>query len=71
MTKWMLLCAAILGTSGCTTLSVLAPEPVPVESSCAAFKILHPSRLDTSGTKRQILEHNTVYRRVCEEKLHG
>jgi len=63
MMKWMLLCAATIGISGC-----VHTQPAPVDSSCSAYQIIRPSRLDTLDTKRQVLAHNSVYRKLCEEK---
>ena len=60
----MLLCAAIFALSGCASK---AQRPVP-DSSCAAFRVIHPSQLDTLDTKRQVLAHNTIYRKICGSK---
>lgn len=60
----MLLCVAITAISGCASKG---PRAVP-DSSCAAFQIIHPSRQDTLDTKRQVLAHNTIYRKICGAK---
>lgn len=61
--KLTLLCAVIFAISGCVSTQKAVPD-----SSCVAFQIIHPSRQDTVGTKRQVLEHNTVYRKICGAK---
>lgn len=65
MTKWMLLCGATIVLSGCVTTQ--EKQAIP-DSSCVAFSVIHPSTSDTLGTKRQVLEHNTVYRKLCGSK---
>lgn len=50
-------------TFGISACAHKAPEVR--DSACSAFRIIKPSRLDTEGTKRQVLEHNTTYRKVC------
>lgn len=65
MLKWMLLLGLTTAISGC--VSTKAPRAVP-DSSCAAFSIIRPSRQDTLDTKRQVLAHNTIYRKICEGK---
>lgn len=60
--KLTLLCAAITGISGCTHLQ--EPQAVP-DSSCTAYQVIRPSRSDTLETKRQVLAHNSVYRKLC------
>lgn len=61
--KWMLLCAATIGISGCATTATTMTD-----ASCSAYHIIRPSRLDTTDTKRQILVHNSTYRALCEGK---
>lgn len=61
MTKSTLLCVATIVISGCVSTG---SKPVPV-SNCSSFEIIRPSRQDTLETKRQVLAHNTVYRKVC------
>jgi len=65
MLKSMMLCVATIALSGCVTSQ--GPKPVK-DTSCVAFKVIHPSRDDTLDTKRQVLEHNTVYRKLCGAK---
>lgn len=64
MKKLMLLYVATSVLSGCVT----AKETVVPDSSCAAYKIIRPSQDDTIDTKRQVLVHNTTYRRICGVK---
>lgn len=62
MLKWMMLCAVISAISGC------ASRPPEVrDSACSAFEIIRPSRADTIETKRQVLTHNTTYRKICQK----
>lgn len=61
MTKLMLLLMATIALSGCVATS----KQVTPDSSCVAYKVIHPSTADTMGTKRQVLVHNTTYRRIC------
>jgi hypothetical protein len=57
----MILCLAISAISGC------ASKPPEVrDTACTAFEIIRPSRADTLETKRQVLQHNTTYRRICK-----
>ncbi|KGQ36092.1 hypothetical protein JP34_00980 [Gallibacterium anatis] len=34
-------------------------------SGCASFGLIYPSRKDTDDTKRQVLNHNLTYERIC------
>lgn len=61
MPKLMMLLMATFALSGCQHT---AQSTIP-DSSCVAFSVIHPSRVDTADTKRQVLQHNTVYRRLC------
>lgn len=61
----MMLCAVTSALSGCVTTQ--EPKAVP-DTSCVAFSVIHPSRDDTLETKRQVLAHNTIYRRICGAK---
>jgi len=61
MLKLMMLCAVITATSGCA----LRQPPEVRDTACSAFEIIRPSRADTIETKRQVLEHNTTYRKIC------
>lgn len=63
--RLMMLFAAIFALSGCVTTQT--PKAVP-DSSCVAFSVIRPSRQDTLDTKKQVLEHNTVYRKICGAK---
>lgn len=65
MKKLMLLCAVTIAISGCAHQP---KAPVPVQGACGAFNIIHPSRLDTPGTKRQVLAHNQIYRATCAHR---
>lgn len=60
-----MLCVVISGLSGCVTTQ--GPKAVP-DTSCVAFSVIRPSRDDTLETKRQVLAHNTVYRKICGSK---
>lgn len=52
-----------------SVISGCAHQPKPVhDTACVAFEIIHPSRLDTADTKRQVLAHNSTYRRLCPVK---
>lgn len=64
MLKWMTICLATFVLSGCVTTQGYQ-GPVAPDSSCTAFKVLHPSKADTTETKRQVLVHNSIYRRIC------
>jgi len=50
----------IFALSGCAHTT-----PLIRDSACQAFVIIHPSRQDTADTKRQVLVHNTTWRRLC------
>lgn len=65
MRKLMLILVVTSAISGCASLKT--PKSVP-DASCVAFQIIHPSRQDTADTKRQVLAHNTVYRKLCGDK---
>lgn len=65
MLKLMTACAVISAISGCAHNPKLKAVP---DASCAAFQVIHPSRQDTTDTKRQVLAHNTVYRKLCGAK---
>lgn len=67
MRKLMLLCAATIGISGCASWRVVLPE----DTSCSAYQIIRPSRSDTLDTKRQVLAHNSVYRKLCGGDVSG
>jgi hypothetical protein len=63
MPRLMMLCLVISALSGC------AHRPAPVQdTACVAFEVIRPSRADTADTKRQVLQHNTTYRRLCPKK---
>lgn len=61
MLRLMMLCAVITATSGCA----MRQAPEVRDSACVAFEVIRPSRADTAETKRQVLQHNTTYRRIC------
>mgnify|MGYP001023375504 CR=1 FL=1 len=56
----MTLLAVTFVISGCAHKG-----PEVRDSACSGFRIIKPSRADTEGTKRQVLEHNTTYRKIC------
>ena len=66
MTKWMLLFAATIALAGCEQAGALSPA-IP-DSSCAALRIINPSPADTMATKRQVLIHNTIWRKLCQAR---
>jgi hypothetical protein len=58
----MTLCLVISALSGCA-------HQAPVQdTACAAFDIIRPSKADTAETKRQVLTHNTTFRKLCPKK---
>jgi hypothetical protein len=61
MLKLMMLLTVISALSGCTHRQAQVQD-----TACVAFEIIRPSRADTADTKRQVLAHNTTYRRVCK-----
>ena len=67
MCKLMLPLSAIFALSCC----VPTDKPKSAPPLCGAFFIIHPSRLDTVETKRQVLTHNTVYRGACQGESNG
>jgi hypothetical protein len=48
--------------SGCATLDA---AQLTQPGACAVFSVIHPSRVDTPETKRQVLAHNQTYRATC------
>jgi hypothetical protein len=65
MLKLMMLCGATIAISGCVSSQKAAPV---AGADCGAYQIIRPSRQDTLDTKRQVLAHNSVYRKLCEGK---
>lgn len=65
MLRLMTLCVATTVISGC--VSTQGPRAVR-DTSCTAFQVIRPSRQDTLETKRQVLAHNTIYRKLCGGK---
>jgi hypothetical protein len=65
MLRLMLLCGATIAISGCVSTQKPAPS---VAANCAAYQIIRPSRQDTLDTKRQVLAHNSVHRKLCGDK---
>ena len=61
MLRLMTLLLVISAISGCAHRQ--APEVR--DSACVAFEVIRPSRADTPDTKRQVLQHNTTYRKLC------
>lgn len=41
---------------------------ISVTTECSAFGLIYPSRKDTEETKRQVLNHNVVYEKVCNKE---
>lgn len=41
---------------------------VVVDSSCDSFRVIHPSRQDTTETQRQVLAHNKIWEHMCNEQ---
>jgi len=37
-------------------------------SGCSAFGLIYPSRKDTDETKRQVLNHNLTYEKICKKE---
>nr|DAP67016.1 MAG TPA: hypothetical protein [Caudoviricetes sp.] len=37
-------------------------------SGCSAFSLIYPSRKDTEETKRQVLNHNLTYEKICKKE---
>lgn len=66
MTKLMLLCAATIALTACEQAGARSLT-IP-DSSCAAFKVINPSTDDTMATKRQVLVHNTIWRKLCAKQ---
>ncbi len=60
MLRLMMLFAVIIAISGCVS------DQQAIDASCAAYQVIRPSRLDTLETKRQVLAHNTIYRKLCK-----
>ncbi len=46
--------------SGCS-------QTIVIDSACTSFDIIRPSRRDTVETKRQVVIHNTVWRKQCSD----
>ena len=57
----MLIALATALLTGCATGTSV------IDTSCSAFFIIRPSRLDTPETLDQIGLHNETYRRVCPD----
>ncbi len=49
--------------TACTTAGISV-----IDSSCTSFGLIYPSRKDTTETKRQVLNHNQVYERICKKE---
>jgi hypothetical protein len=61
MLRLMTLLLVISATSGCQHRQAKV-----YDTACTAFEIIRPSKADTAGTKRQVLQHNTTHRRICK-----
>ncbi len=61
MLRLMTLLALTSAISGCA----LRQQPPVHDTACSAFEVIRPSRADTADTKRQVLAHNTTYRKLC------
>lgn len=58
VTKTLLL-LALSSMLGCKSTGTI------VIDNCPAFDLIYPSRNDTTETKRQVLNHNETYEKVC------
>ncbi|QOF68990.1 hypothetical protein IFE17_09260 [Actinobacillus sp. GY-402] len=56
------LCLTTILMSGCSQKATTVTN-----TGCMAFGKIYVSRQDTAETKRQVLNHNTVYEQVCEQ----
>ena len=61
--KLTALCLASLLMSSCSQKVISVKT-----SGCSAFGLIYPSRKDTEETKRQVLNHNLTYEKICQKK---
>lgn len=57
-----LLPVALSLTFGCQSAGTI------VIDNCAAFGRIYPSRVDTTETLRQVLNHNETYDAICQKE---
>ncbi len=50
--------------NGCVSKDIIVNN-----SSCLAFSPIYVSPLDTIETKKQVLTHNQIYKKICNERL--
>ena len=46
-------------------LTACARPPIVIDSGCHAYRVIRPSRNDTTETLRQVLAHNQTWRARC------
>lgn len=46
-------------------LTACARPPIVIDSGCHAYRVIRPSRADTTETLRQVLSHNQTWRARC------
>ena len=63
ITELTALCLASLLMSSCSQKVISVKT-----SGCSAFGLIYPSREDTEETKRQVLNHNLTYEKICQKK---
>lgn len=61
--KLTALCLASLLMSSCSQKVISVKT-----SGCSAFGLIYPSRKDTEETKRQVLNHNLTYEKICKKE---
>ncbi|EPE64876.1 hypothetical protein I141_10870 [Pasteurella multocida P1933] len=49
-------------------MSACSQPIISATSECPAFGLIYPSRKDTEETKRQVLNHNVIYEKVCSDR---
>ena len=65
MRNLILILTATFAISGCQHTN---SPPITAAASCQLFEVIRPSRQDvlTTGTKKQIVSHNRIWRKNCE-----
>lgn len=56
---------ALLAALIALLLTACARPPVVIDSGCHAYRVIRPSRADTTETLRQVLSHNQTWRARC------
>ena len=56
---------ALLAALIALLLTACARPPVVIDSGCHTYRVIRPSRLDTTDTLRQVLAHNQTWRARC------